>query len=445
MKNDGIQNSEVYENVLSAEKNADSPTGADSRVLSIDRMRGICIFIMVGSVLLSMFGDTFKAIAGLYGHGASGWQVVAGNAHFVNGGYSGIAFADVFAPLFIFVIGLTFCSSFKRREQMYGATRACFQLGVRFAALTGFGAVVDGVSCLPDMFGGKWSEMQFADKFFGLASFVLIAALLVLFVSQFVKNRRFGEVCGAVFRYIAAALGLAALFFALCGLGEKIGQAFGTQILYETSKYGFAWDTLQNIGLAGLLALPFVKTGKWGRLAVVAAAYAALTVVYQHNGFGISEWVLEGGIVGGIGWAGILLLGSVFRDIKEDGQTLLFWLLSAGFVLVVSVVLITFLGFIASKRGCTPVYCVFCAGIGGLLWGALGLLDGFKCKFALFTWWGGSCFLTYVLSLAFGFAMEAVLGSGTSVPLALAIGVVWLALMTLMNWLLAKKGKHVKI
>ena len=56
----------------------------------------------------------------------------------------------------------------------------------------------------------------------------------------------------------------------------------------------------------------------------------------------------EGGIVGGIGWAGILLLGSVFRDIKEDGQTLLFWLLSAGFVLV-SVVLITFLGFIASK------------------------------------------------------------------------------------------------
>lgn len=441
MKNDGIQNSEVYENVLSAEKNADSPTGADSRVLLIDRMRGICIFIMVGSVLLSMFGDTFKAIAGLYGHGASGWQVVAGNAHFVNGGYSGIAFADVFAPLFIFVIGLTFCSSFKRREQMYGATRACFQLGVRFAALTGFGAVVDGVSCLPDMFGGKWSEMQFADKFFGLASFVLIAALLVLFVSQFVKNRRFGEVCGAVFRYIAAALGLAALFFALCGLGEKIGQAFGTQILYETSKYGFAWDTLQNIGLAGLLALPFVKTGKWGRLAVVAAAYAALTVVYQHNGFGISEWVLEGGIVGGIGWAGILLLGSVFRDIKEDGQTLLFWLLSAGFVLV-SVVLITFLGFIASKRGCTPVYCVFCAGIGGLLWGALGLLDGFKCKFALFTWWGGSCFLTYVLSLAFGFAMEAVLGSGTSVPLALAIGV---ALMTLMNWLLAKKGKHVKI
>ena len=444
MKNDGIQNSEVYENVLSAEKNADSPTGADSRVLSIDRMRGICIFIMVGSVLLSMFGDTFKAIAGLYGHGASGWQVVAGNAHFVNGGYSGIAFADVFAPLFIFVIGLTFCSSFKRREQMYGATRACFQLGVRFAALTGFGAVVDGVSCLPDMFGGKWSEMQFADKFFGLASFVLIAALLVLFVSQFVKNRRFGEVCGAVFRYIAAALGLAALFFALCGLGEKIGQAFGTQILYETSKYGFAWDTLQNIGLAGLLALPFVKTGKWGRLAVVAAAYAALTVVYQHNGFGISEWVLEGGIVGGIGWAGILLLGSVFRDIKEDGQTLLFWRLAAGFVLV-SVVLITFLGFIASKRGCTPVYCVFCAGIGGLLWGALGLLDGFKCKFALFTWWGGSCFLTYVLSLAFGFAMEAVLGSGTSVPLALAIGVVWLALMTLMNWLLAKKGKHVKI
>ena len=84
-------------------------------------------------------------------------------------------------------------------------------------------------------------------------------------------------------------------------------------------------------------------------------------------------------------------------------------------------------------------------GAPGLLWGALGLLDGFKCKFALFTWWGGSCFLTYVLSLAFGFAMEAVLGSGTSVPLALAIGVVWLALMTLMNWLLAKKGKHVKI
>ena len=53
--------------------------------------------------------------------------------------------------------------------------------------------------------------------------------------------------------------------------------------------------------------------------------------------------------------------------------------------------------------------------------------------------------MTYVLSLAFGFAMEAALGSGTPVALALAIGVAWLALMSLMNWLLAKKGKHVKL
>lgn len=421
-----------------------SAAGAENRIVSIDRMRGICIFIMVGSVLLGMFGDTFAAIKGLYRHGAEGWQLVAGNAAFVNGGYSGIAFADIFAPLFIFVIGLTLCSSFKRREEKYGTARAFFQLAVRFAALIGFGAAVDGVSCLPDVFGGKWGEMKFADKFFGITSFVLIAALLALGVSKFVKNRRFGSVCSAVFRYIAAAMGLAALFFALCGLGEKIGEAFGTHILYETSKYGFVWDTLQNIGLAGLLSLPFVKTGKWGRLAVVAAAYAALTVVYQHNGFAISEWVLEGGIVGGIGWSGILLLGSVFRDIKEDGQTLLYWLLSAGCVLV-SVILITFFGFIAAKRGCTPVYCVFCAGIGGLFWGALSLLDGVRVKFALFTWWGGSCFLTYVLSLAFGFAMEAALGSGTPVALALAIGVAWLALMSLMNWLLAKKGKHVKL
>ena len=35
MKNDGIQNSEVYENVLSAEKNADSPTGADLSLIHI--------------------------------------------------------------------------------------------------------------------------------------------------------------------------------------------------------------------------------------------------------------------------------------------------------------------------------------------------------------------------------------------------------------------------
>lgn len=93
---------EIQKNEIAEQPSLSASAGTENRVVSIDRMRGICIFIMVGSVLLGMFGDTFAAIKGLYKHGAEGWQLVAGNASFVNGGYSGIALADIFRAFVYF-------------------------------------------------------------------------------------------------------------------------------------------------------------------------------------------------------------------------------------------------------------------------------------------------------------------------------------------------------
>lgn len=416
-----------------------------AREVSIDRLRGLCIFIMVGSVLLGMFGDTFMAIGGLFQHGDKGWQVVPGNANFVNGGYSGIAFADVFAPLFIFVIGLTYCDSFRSRSQKFGAKKAYFQMAVRYLALIGFGAAVDGCEMLLDVFDGKWAEMSAGDRVFSVAAIALLLTLILLGISLFVKNDKFKRVASATFRYTTAVIGVFTLFVAIASLGERIGAAFGTNTLYEGSVFGGnVWDTLPNIGLAGLLALPFASFDKWGRLTVVAVGWTALTILYQFNGFAIGEWMLEGGIVGGIGWCGILLMGSVLRDFKRDGNKAWFWAMSGGMI-IVSVILITLCGFVASKRGGTPVYCMFCTGVGGLLWGVIALLDNWQPKFAFFRWWGGSCFLTYVLTLVFGFAMEAAMGNGTPVWLALIIGVAWYAVMSVMNWLLARFDKHIRM
>lgn len=412
-------------------KKLDGGAKVKERILSIDRFRGLCMFAMVCSFVFGALG-AFEVLTPLIGHGAEGFQVLPG-----------VSFADLFAPMFIFVIGLTMVRSFKSREEKYGTRMAYFQLATRFLALIGIGILFNGFeNGWASIFEGKktFADLSIKIQIFAVMFWIAIALLLVYIISLFFKNEKFKTIALAMLKYFLAVAGVLAVYFILVSTGEKItapvdGERFG----------GWEWDTLQNIGLAGLLALPFVKYDKWGKLTIVGITFVVLSVLMQNGLFPLANKILEGGIFGGFSWAGILLLGSVFAEFKDDK---FYWILSS-ILLLISVVLIISFNFTAAKRGCTPVYAMFCASISSLVWGGLNFLNNWKPKFDFFAIWGSNAILTYILTLVF---VSVVMGGLLGEQLA-TIGVwasvgVWLlimALFTMLNWLLNRKNIHIRM
>ena len=407
------------------------PQNTKERILSIDRFRGLCMFAMVCSFVFGIF-SAFGFFAPVIDHAPDGFQVLPG-----------VSFADLFAAMFIFVIGLTMVKSFKSREAKFGTRKAYFQLATRFLALIGVGILFNGFeNGWAELFIGEstWADFSIKIKIFGVMFWIAVALLIVYVISVFVKNPKFKKVSEMMLRYFLAIAGVMALYFILVSTGEKItppvdGERFG----------GWEWDTLQNIGLAGLLALPFVKFDKWGRLTMVGIIFTVMTVLMQNGLFPLANSILEGGIFGGFSWACILLLGSVFADLKDHK---LYWVLTS-LLLLISVVLIVGFDFIAAKRGCTPVYAMFCASVSAMIWGGLNFLNNWKPKFDFFAVWGSNAILTYILTIFFvGMILGGVFSSSLSsvnIGVAIVIALVILALFTVMNWLLKRKNIYIRI
>lgn len=429
------ENNEIVVSQSSVEKTetkkSDGGTKVKERILSIDRFRGLCMFAMVCSFIFGALG-AFSFLEPLIGHGAEGFQVLPG-----------VSFADLFAPMFIFVIGLTMVRSFKSREAKYGTRMAYFQLATRFLALIGIGILFNGFeNGWGDVFTGSktFAELSIKIQIFAVMFWIAIALLLVYIVSLFFKNEKFKTIALAMLKYFLAVAGVLAVYFILVSTGEKItapvdGERFG----------GWEWDTLQNIGLAGLLALPFVKYDKWGKLTIVGITFVVLSVLMQNGLFPLANKILEGGIFGGFSWAGIMLLGAVFAEFKDDK---FYWILSS-ILLLISVVLIISFNFTAAKRGCTPVYAMFCASISSLVWGGLNFLNNWKPKFDFFAIWGSNAILTYILTLVFvSVLMGGLLGEQLATIGVWASVGVWLLIMaifTVLNWLLNRKNIHIRM
>lgn len=416
----------VEKEVKQSEVITTSNSKTKERLISIDRFRGLCMFLMVCSFIFGAF-TCFEPLAPLIEHGSKGFQVLPG-----------ISIADLFAPMFIFVIGLTIVKSFKSREEKFGTRRAYFQLAVRFLSLIGIGILFNGFeNAWIDIFMGQqtFAGLSIQLKIYAVMFWIAIALLLVYIISLFFKNQTFKNVALSILRYFLAIAGIFAIYFILVATAEKITTPVGGP------RYGgWEWDTLQNIGLAGLLALPFVKYDKWGKLTIVGISFVTLTVLMQNGLFPLANSILEGGIFGAFSWASILLLGSIFADFKDDK---FYWVLTS-LLLLLSVVLIVGFNFTAAKRGCTPVYAVFCSSISAIIWGLLNFINNWKPKFSFFQIWGSNAILTYFTTLVIALLLGS-FASEINLGWAIAINLVVLVVFTVVNWLLKRKNKYIKI
>ena len=101
----------------------------EQRILSIDRLRGVLVILMVGGDYLA----GVEAVPAFLKHAPG----------------IGITIADTVAPAFVFVIGLNYGPSFARRMRQ-GAARAYRHFLVRYLALIGLGAVIAAAATLAD-------------------------------------------------------------------------------------------------------------------------------------------------------------------------------------------------------------------------------------------------------------------------------------------------------
>ncbi len=424
-----IENLQVDEKQNNDYKQDAKPAKTKERILSIDRFRGLCFFAFVCSYILPLFG-VFDFLTPYVEHDKNGFQILPG-----------VSFADLFVPMFIFVIGLTIIRSFKSREEKVGTRKAYFQLATRFLALIGIGYAFNG-------FENGWADVFFNDVAFNNLAIVTqvaaiffwlaLAGLIIYIISLFFKNEKFKDISNKIFVYTLAIAGVLAIFFLLVSTAEKITAP-------AQSKFGgHEWDTLQNIGLAGLLALPFIRYDKWGRLIICGLSFVGLTILMQNGLFPLANTILEGGFIGAFSWSTILLLGSIFADLKDDK---LYWVLSS-LGLLISVVLIVGYDFIAAKRGCTPVFALFTASVASIIWGGFNFLENINFKFDFLKIWGSNAILTYITTLILALILDTFLGDvlmSLSVWATIPIVLIIFALFTLMNWLLVRKSKYIRI
>lgn len=435
------------------------------RILSIDRFRGLCMFMMALSIFMPMFsnslftGEFGTFLGSLFQHAPSSGTDSGGAFIILPGnttpwpdvfrGLAGVSLADIFAPMFIFAIGLTILQSFRSREKKVGTVKAYLQLAIRFLALIGLGSVLNG-------FEDGWADIFFSKaetkptfesfsiqiRIYAASFWIFLILLIPNFISLFLKTNKFNvrTICANCNKWFLAIIGLFSVYFIMV----KTGELFPKQTTVEPLYGSWVWDTLQNIGLAGLYSLPFITLNKWVKLGFVSLTIAIMSVLYQNGLFSIAGIILEGGAIGGIMWACILLYGVIFYELREHKS---YWAI-ASINLFTSVALVVGLGLFAAKRGATPMYALFSASIASIVFGIFELFNNWKPKWDVLADWGGSAIFLYLFLKLLGMIMEGAwstqieaLTIGASIPIIIVI----MSGLTAINFGLRYKNIHIRI
>lgn len=188
--------------------------------------------------------------------------------------------------------------------------------------------------------GSSPSRLLVVDQ---LRGYTILGMIVVNFLGQF-------RVMPDTFRHhpdsMSYADTIAPLFLFVVGMGfrlsfprrvEKVGirqarwaavKRYVTLILVGIMIYGPLdyrvdwWDALVDIGFAGLLSLPFIEKGATVRILMAFVYLGAYQFLFTAAGYG--PWTMEnsidGGPLGPLSWAFMLLLGTLAYDWLKVGN-----------------------------------------------------------------------------------------------------------------------------
>lgn len=324
---------------LKTEAAVTSPIGG-SRVLSLDIFRGLTMLVMI-------FVNDLASV-----HGLPWW-----NYHMPHG-TNGMTYVDAVFPSFLFILGMAIPLAVRKRlERGDTMPRLWGHILLRAFSLVVIGLVLANAERndprLTGLSGGAWGVLALA------------GAILFWNVYPRSENRQW------LFRVLKyAGLVLLVVMFALYRRTTRDGQTAWLSFRY--------WEILGLIGRAYLAAcilyIPLRKK-PWAPMALLAGL-TALNVVsrwgwvdFLHR-IPYALWPFDAGELPSIAMAGIVA-STIFLDssLADTFKQKALWALGYAAVLFGAGCLL--LPFGVSKLGATPSWCLFCSGIGVVLFLAL--------------------------------------------------------------------------
>jgi predicted acyltransferase len=131
------------------------------------------------------------------------------------------------------------------------------------------------------------------------------------------------------------------------------------------------WDALVDIGFAGLITLPFIVRDKFSRLTGAVLLLVLFQLLFLFTGYG--DWTMpnsiDGGPLGPISWASILVFGTIQMDylLEENSNSFIRKSLILGIPLLVTGLGLSYLqpkeSWEFSQRSMTAAYPIFASGL----------------------------------------------------------------------------------
>ncbi len=189
-------------------------------------------------------------------------------------------------------------------------------------------------------------------------------------------------------------------YMALLGMGSLVGIG-GAWLGFDDREVG--WGVLRAIGMAGLLALPFIRLTAWVRLGIGLTLLGTYQVLLDRLWLEAVLGTSHGGIQGSLGWAAMLILATALGDLFHDDRS------RGGRRYAGAVALVLVLGIAlsfwvpVSKNRISASYVLISLGNSGLLFAAFFLLVNHfhvwrpQVLIRLLSAWGKNPLLLYLL------------------------------------------------
>ena len=434
----------------------------EKRNISIDRFRGILTFLMIFFQMIGNFNN-LGVLTRFCVHAPNFLVDLPGNiSKAINGIYilPNLTIADIIAPAFMFAIGLTFIPSYMRRKEKYGKKQAIINLINRYLILVGIGVLFCSVNSLLD-----GSLIDGETDFIDITFFALSLTFLISYIMSFIfKKLRVFSI------YVIKLLGIFAILLMLFNL-------FTFCFTKSDINYGY-WGTLQHIGLSCIIVLLIISITKEesskNRLIAGLVIFIIFTIFHESsfNINGIKNIILidnntDGGFMGAIGYASLLLWYTVLADIyykdkKKFRKTVMFLLIPVTILLIY--VIGSFNAYDGSNRiftagtnnfmminkgSISPSYLLVSLFISPFLFLIVDLFKNKKVKYDFFEIWGRNPIVMYILEFVLVGGYTSLLGNNLIANASFALSLfecfILTSVLTIIAYTLYRNKKIIKI
>ena len=403
------------------------------RDVSIDRFRG---FVIISTIILQIWKDfdNLEFLSRLGNHSVShGFQI-----------FEGLQFIDVFAPMFLFAIALTYKKSFNNRCIVNGSKGTFQHFIIRNISLIGIGGIIRGIESFIYYLNNGFVENKIDYIFFAAMLFLLIIAILTV-IGCLKSSHRMKKIFSNL---LVAIVGLIAF---LCAVSA--GRDFFVQIVYpenyDFKPWGY-WEALQAIGAAGLVTMLFIKYSSLKRFVVASVFFVIYIILHETGNCStiISVYAQQGGFLGVIGQTCILMFGTVLADLynnSEKNLTKYFFTLQ-GFGIASGIMMQYIL---PTMRSVSPSYILLNVYISGSLYMLVWAFRNLKIKFDLLEMLGKNCLSVYILQYVLIYGTKELIGydvlKSASDIFAMMFTILMVSILSVFVYVLNKKNIIIKL